>query len=75
LRKKLRIATNADTAGVARWSNIFDPADPVAGAGPLKRLWPGVEDWNVNNGDEPHSIERYLNKRISGEVITKATSR
>ncbi|OBG55768.1 hypothetical protein A5703_07410 [Mycobacterium sp. E188] len=75
LRKKLEIATDTDAPGVVRWTNIFDPADPVAGAGPLHRLWPAVEDWTVGNGDEPHSIERYLNKPVAGEVIAKATSR
>jgi hypothetical protein len=74
LRAKLEIGAAGDQPGVARWSNIFDPADPVAGAGPLRRLWPAVQDWNVGNDDEPHSIERYLNKPISGEIIATAAA-
>ena len=74
LRAELKINT-ADTAspGVRAWTNIFDKADPVASAGVLSRLWPGVEDWTVGNGDEPHSIERYLNKKITGKTIGLAT--
>jgi hypothetical protein len=54
---------------VGRWVNIYDPSDPVAGAGVASRLWPAAVDFEVNNGDKPHSISRYLSKRASGEAI------
>ena len=31
-------------AQIRRWVNIYDPADPVAGAGAIGRLWAEVED-------------------------------
>ena len=60
---------------IRRWVNIFDPRDPVAGAGRADRLWPGVEDHGVDNGDLPHAIGHYLSKRITGSVIVDAMSR
>ena len=56
-------------ARVNRWVNVYDRRDPVAGAGPVNRLWDPAEDFEVNNGNEPHSIARYMSKRIVGEVI------
>lgn len=58
---------------VARWVNIYDKSDPVAGAGVACRLWSAAEDFEVNNGNEPHSIIHYLSKRIAGEVVVTAT--
>lgn len=55
---------------VRRWVNIYDPADPVAAAGPVSRLWADASDFTVDNGNEPHSITRYLAKRITGETIS-----
>ncbi|ORA12708.1 hypothetical protein BST12_24715 [Mycobacterium angelicum] len=74
LRAKLAVnAVDAGSPGVRSWTNIYDKADPVASAGALKRLWPGVDDWTVENDNEPHSIERYLNKKITGKTIGSAT--
>jgi len=53
--------------------NIFDPSDPVAGAGFAGRLWPSTEDVSVQNGDLPHAIVRYLSKRSTGKVIVEGT--
>jgi hypothetical protein len=55
--------------GVRRWVNVYDKSDPVAGAGVVCRLWPDAEDFEVNNGDKPHSIAGYLSKRATGQVI------
>jgi hypothetical protein len=52
-----------------RWVNIFDPADPVAAAGVMHRVWPASQDYTVDNEDDPHAIQRYLSKRITGEVV------
>lgn len=55
--------------GFERWVNIYDKSDPVAGAGVVSRLWPGAKDFEVNNGKEPHSITRYLSKRVTGLAV------
>ncbi|WP_188941315.1 alpha/beta fold hydrolase [Nakamurella endophytica] len=55
-----------------RWVNVYDPADPVAGAGALGRLWPGVHDFEVSNGDDPHSSQRYLAKRATGRAVAQS---
>ena len=55
--------------GVVRWVNIYDKRDPVALAGGLARHWPDVADETVDNGDQPHSINRYLGKKVSGSAI------
>ena len=62
------------TPAVRRWVNIFDPRDPVAGAGRLDWLWPMVEDYGVHNGDLPHAIGRYLSKKITGKVVADAAA-
>jgi hypothetical protein len=56
---------------IRRWVNIYDPADPVAGAGAVSRLWTQAEDYEVHNGDEPHAIIRYLSKKITGRTIAE----
>jgi hypothetical protein len=58
--------------GVLRWVNIYDTRDAVSLAGGLAEYWPEVEDKTVHNGDEPHSISRYLGKRVTGEVAAEA---
>jgi hypothetical protein len=55
--------------GVKRWVNIYDKSDPVAGAGVVSRLWPRAKDFEVNNAKEPHSITRYLSKRVTGLAL------
>lgn len=57
-----------------RWANVYDKSDPVAGAGVVSRLWPTAEDFEVNNGNEPHSITRYLSKKAVGAVVLASTS-
>jgi hypothetical protein len=59
---------------VRRWVNVYDPGDPVAAAGAVGRLWPAAEDYTVENENEPHAIDRYLGKRITGEAIATGTS-
>ena len=54
------------------WVNIRDLRDPVACAGDLSVRWPGIADEIVDNGDEAHSVERYLSKKITGEAIRRA---
>ena len=51
------------------WVNVHDPRDPVACAGDLSMRWPGIRDEVVDNGDEAHSVERYLGKRATGDAI------
>ncbi|MFF4349026.1 hypothetical protein [Streptomyces sp. NPDC001530] len=57
---------------VGAWVNLWDPADPVACAGELSALWPGVTDHRVDNGDDPHAVTRYLGKREAGEAVRAA---
>jgi hypothetical protein len=54
---------------VRSWVNVFDEGDPVSAGGPVGRLWAGAQDYTVDNGDQPHSVTRYLSKRISGERV------
>jgi hypothetical protein len=55
--------------GVRRWVNIYDRRDPVACAGGLSSLWPGVEDVLVDNEEKPHAVERYLSKQQTGRAV------
>lgn len=54
---------------VARWVNVYDPGDVVASGCPLDTHWPGAQDRQVHNGNAPHAISRYLNKRQTGTPV------
>ncbi|WP_030620709.1 hypothetical protein [Streptomyces fulvoviolaceus] len=59
------VCKNLETPGPRNidvdWLTTYDVSDIVALGHPLqKRDWGGVENVQVDNGDEPHSIERYL---------------
>jgi hypothetical protein len=60
---------------VAGWVNVADPDDIVALRKDLAPLFPGtapgqvVADRLVDNGDEPHAIDRYLNTRQTGSTL------
>ncbi len=62
---------------VAGWVNIADTDDVVALRKHLAPLFPpppggtGVEDHLVDNGDEPHAIDRYLNAAPTGAALGK----
>ena len=61
--------------GVATWVNVADPDDVVALRKDLAPLFPGttsgqaVDDRLVDNGDDPHAIDRYLNARQTGSAL------
>jgi hypothetical protein len=60
---------------VASWVNVADADDLVALRKQLASLFPapadgaGIEDHLVDNGDEPHAIERYLNAAPTGAAL------
>ena len=60
---------------LAAWVNIADPDDIVALRKDLAALFPGtaprqsVTDRLVDNGDEPHAIDRYLSTRQAGSAL------
>jgi hypothetical protein len=61
--------------GVAGWVNVADPDDVVALRKQLAPLFPGpvrgqaVVDRLVDNGGEPHAVDRYLNTRPTGSAL------
>jgi hypothetical protein len=60
---------------VAGWVNVADPNDIVALRKQLAGLFPApspgitVDDRLVDNGDQPHAIDRYLNARQTGSAL------
>ena len=60
---------------VTAWVNVADPDDIVALRKSLAPLFPGaspgqaVIDRLVDNGDQPHGIDRYLNTRQTGKAL------
>jgi hypothetical protein len=60
---------------VANWVNVADRDDIVALQKKLAGLFPGsspgraVDDRAVDNGDEPHAIDRYLNTQETGSAL------
>jgi hypothetical protein len=60
--------------GVRRWVNVYDPGDPVTCAGGLARAWQEVSDQEVDNGDDPHRVERYLGKKATGAAVLAGAS-
>ncbi|QJS99883.1 hypothetical protein G9272_05950 [Streptomyces asoensis] len=57
---------------VPAWVNVRDARDPVACAGPLRTWWPQMGEGDeivVENGADAHAVERYLNRRATGEVL------
>jgi hypothetical protein len=60
---------------VAGWSNVADPDDIVALRKQLAGLFPGpagrisVRDSVVDNGDQPHAVDRYLSARETGSAV------
>lgn len=60
---------------VSTWVNVADPDDVVALRKDLSPLFPGrsrqqvIRDYQVDNGDAPHAVDRYLNSRESGGAV------
>jgi pimeloyl-ACP methyl ester carboxylesterase len=60
---------------VPGWVNVADPNDIVAMRKQLAGLFSGlsrgqlVDDRLVDNGDQPHAIDRYLNARQTGSAL------
>jgi hypothetical protein len=68
------IGTGTWPGTVASWVNVADPDDIVALRKDLAPLFPGpagqqVSDRRVDNGNEPHAGERYLNTRETGSAL------
>jgi hypothetical protein len=59
-------------SGVLRWVNIYDTSDAVSLAGGLAGYWPEVADKTVDNEDQPHAINRYLSKKVTGQIVVEA---
>jgi hypothetical protein len=63
---------------VVGWVNVADPNDVVALRKQLAGLFPGasqgqrIDDRLVDNGDQPHAIDRYLNARQTGSALGDA---
>jgi hypothetical protein len=60
--------------GVVGWTNVADSNDVVALRKQLAGLFCGpaaavVDDRMVNNGDQPHAIDRYLSARETGSSL------
>ncbi|MGH3164574.1 MAG: hypothetical protein ACRDN0_01610 [Trebonia sp.] len=59
----------------ARWVNVADANDVVAMRKKLAGLFAGlprggaVDDRSVDNGEEPHAVDRYLNARQTGSAL------
>jgi hypothetical protein len=58
--------------GVLRWVNIYDTSDAVSLAGGLAEYWPEVADKTVDNENQPHAIDRYLGKKVTGQILVEA---
>jgi hypothetical protein len=62
-------------SGLPGWVNVADPDDVVALRKELAGLFPGrapgvaLDDRSVDNGDEPHAVDRYLNAKQAGSAI------
>jgi pimeloyl-ACP methyl ester carboxylesterase len=63
---------------VAHWVNVADSDDIVALRKQIAPLFPdrygraAVEDHLVDNGDQPHAVNRYLNAQPTGLALGKA---
>lgn len=56
--------------GIQSWHNVVDPGDIIALGKPLKPLFGSrVSDHWVDNGNNAHSLERYLSSSIMGGII------
>ncbi|MDQ1031641.1 hypothetical protein QF035_009223 [Streptomyces umbrinus] len=75
VRKNLGDPTYEENPGV-EWLSTYDVNDIVALGHPLRKKWgPPLEDVKVENGDEPHSIERYLaHSQVAGPIGTELAS-
>ncbi len=72
VRSRLQVTDLA----VPSWVNVRDLRDPVACAGPLHGWWPQIGDQGdlvVDNGGDTHAVEKYLNRRTTGQVIANAS--
>ncbi|MER6133032.1 hypothetical protein [Streptomyces sp. NPDC001815] len=58
--------------GARSWVNILDPRDPVTGGRHLADWWPKVDDRQVDNHADAHSVTRYLGKRETGTAVREA---
>jgi hypothetical protein len=72
VEKNLR-TQGARNPGVS-WVSAYDVQDIVALGHPLLPSWgPPLVDVKVDNGDSPHSIERYLSHpEVAGPIGTAA---
>jgi hypothetical protein len=57
--------------GVA-WLNVFDPYDPVTAGVGLSTLAPEVIDAPVDNQDDPHAADRYLEQKAVALAVQAA---
>jgi hypothetical protein len=69
--QKNLLTSGARNPGVS-WVSAYDVHDIVALGHPLLPVWgPPLGDVKVDNGDSPHSIERYLNHpEVAGPIGT-----
>jgi hypothetical protein len=63
----------------ARWVNIADHDDFIAGETDLEQMFPGANGrfrgtWTVDNGSSPHDAEFYLGKESIGREIAAVLS-
>ena len=72
VRKRLRVARPPQEV---QWVNVRDPRDAVSCAGGLSAHWDGVQDREVDNAGEPHSVTRYLGKWQTGSAVADALGR
>ncbi|MGW8328870.1 antibiotic ABC transporter ATP-binding protein [Streptomyces sp. NPDC055897] len=56
--------------GIQSWTNIADAGDIVALVKELApRFGPGVDDREIDNGAEMHSVDRYLTAPVTGRAV------
>lgn len=52
--------------------NIFDPKDPITAGQGLSGKATGVQDIQVDNGDDPHAARRYLRQEAMARAVRTA---
>lgn len=71
IHRKLRLETPAtlQLPTHVAWLNVLDPYDPVTAGLGLAALVPDVTDEVVDNQDDPHSAELYLEQRPVARTV------
>ncbi|WP_329266616.1 hypothetical protein [Streptomyces sp. NBC_01451] len=72
VKRHLDVTSEFQLPASITWVNIFDPKDPITAGQGLSGKATGVQDIQVDNGDDPHAARRYLRQEAMARAVRTA---